>query len=98
MKVIGRQELSRCAQENREARPYLTAWLFEVEASQWQHVDEVRRLFPSVEVANDTQLWFLLCQQRYRIEAQVSYGLGILLVQRVTIMAKALILFDGEVN
>ncbi len=96
MKIIGRQKLWACAQVHPEACQALSAWLREVEVARWVRVEEVQRRFPMVEVMGG-QMFFWLCQRRYRIEARLSYGTQILSVEGVAKMSETLGLFDEEV-
>ncbi len=81
MKLVGRQVLNDFAKSHAEIRPALNAWICEVEEAEWAAPTDIKARFPSASFLSDNRVMFNIKGNKYRIEARISYEVGVVLAK-----------------
>ena len=73
MRLAGRPVLEAFVLRHAEARPWISAWLEEIEASSWDTSHELKDRYPSASILADRIVIFNVKGNKFRLETRVSY-------------------------
>ncbi len=80
MKLAGRPVLTAFTAKHADARPWIQAWVREVEEATWATPRELKARYPSASLLPDSIVIFNVKGTTYRLESRVSFELGVVLV------------------
>ena len=83
MKVVGRDILSRFAQQHADVRTQVNAWLGEVLEAEWSTPADVKGRYPSASFLADNQVVFNLKGNNYRLLVKILYRRSTVLIKRI---------------
>ncbi len=83
MTLLGKKKLSEFARHHASAQPAIRAWVAEVEGSQWRTPQDVKNRYPSVSILPDNYFIFNIKGGQYRLEVQMAFNTGVVLVKRI---------------
>lgn len=83
MNVLGKKKLFEFGERHAAALQAIEAWLAEAEAEQWQSPKDIKERYPSASILPDNHVIFNIKGSRYRLEVQVAYNTGVILVKRI---------------
>jgi len=87
MRIIKCSTLRRFWQVHQESEASLRTWIGQTKAAQWMSFPDVRRTFPSADIAKvasgRTIVVFNIAHNRYRLIASVHYNRGIVFTLRI---------------
>lgn len=72
MRIYNRKTLRDYKSKYPDAASALSAWQKTVESAAWQHLMEVRKVYPSVDAAGNFTI-FDICGNKYRLIAAIDY-------------------------
>ena len=80
MKVVGRQRLKIFCARHADARPWLEAWLADLESVVLANPSELKARFSSASFLAGNTVVFNVEGNRYRLETTVAYRSGVIVV------------------
>jgi mRNA interferase HigB len=80
MKLVGRNRLDEFCGTHPDARLWIENWIADVEAAAWMSPHQLRGTYPSASFLGGGLTIFNVKGNRYRLEATVAYGTGIVVV------------------
>jgi mRNA interferase HigB len=83
MKVVGRDKLSKFAQQHVDVRTQVNAWLGEVLEAEWATPTDVKSRYPSASFLADNQVVFNLKGNNYRLLVKILYRRSTVLIKRI---------------
>jgi mRNA interferase HigB len=84
MILLGKRTLAEFAMSHAEAKPAIESWVAEVEAARWQKPQDIRDRFGrTVSFLADNRVIFDLKGNKFRLEVQIAYQIGIVTVKRI---------------
>ena len=83
MRLVGRQLLDDFAGQHAEIRGPLSAWIAEVEETEWQGPADIKARFPSASFLGDNRVVFNVKGNKFRVETKVSYDILVVLALRI---------------
>lgn len=81
MVIVGREKLDEFCGAHADARLWVANWIANVEAVHWRTPHNVRDSYASVSFLSDSILIFNVKGNHYRLEVQVAYKTGIVVVR-----------------
>jgi mRNA interferase HigB len=81
MRILGLPLLQQFKQSHADARGPLDAWQVEVERSEWQTSQDIKRRFGSADFLANNRVIFNVKGNRYRLVVQVRYRGGLVFVE-----------------
>ena len=81
MRIVGRDELDELSRAHADARPWIANWIADAEAAQWQRPQDIKGSYASASFLPDNLVIFDVKGNRYRLEVQVAYKTGIVVVR-----------------
>lgn len=82
MQLVGRQKLAAFAKKHADVRPWVAAWVAEVEAARWTSPMDICDRYASASIINDQIVILNVKGNQYRLEIHVSYASQIVSVIR----------------
>lgn len=82
MRLVGREKLQEFQRRHADVRPWISAWLVEVEAAGWRSPQELKERYPSASIINDQVVVFNVKGNSYRMEVRISYQAQVVSVGR----------------
>jgi mRNA interferase HigB len=82
MRIVGRDKLDEFAKAHADARAWIENWIAECEAARWPRPKEIKDRYASASFLPDNVVIFNVKGNRYRLEVQVAYNTGVLVVRR----------------
>ena len=73
MRVLGRDKLTEFVRVHRDAEPWISAWLHEVEKEAWKQPYDLRRRYSTASLLGQGRVVFNVRGNRYRLIVQVRY-------------------------
>ncbi|HEY3452543.1 MAG TPA: type II toxin-antitoxin system HigB family toxin [Myxococcales bacterium] len=74
--------LTTFCKEHGDARAPIEAWVAEVQHAQWKGPNDVKAVYPSASILANSIFIFNIKGNRYRLETQIAFGTGVVLLKR----------------
>jgi mRNA interferase HigB len=81
MRVVGRNKLDVFCSTHADARSWLANWIADAESAYWLRPDEIKRTYASASFLASSVVIFNVKGNRYRLEVQVAYKTGVVVVR-----------------
>lgn len=81
MRIVGRDGLDEFCRAHADARSWIANWLADAEAAQWRTSQDIKRSYASASFLPENLVIFNVKGNRYRLEVQVAYRTGIVVVR-----------------
>jgi len=81
MRLIGRERLDEFTQTHADARAWIETWIADVEAVRWSAPQDIKESYASASFLTDRIVIFNVKGNRYRLEVQVAYNTGVVVVR-----------------
>ena len=81
MRIVGRDKLDEFVGAHADARSWIENWLANVEAEQWKTSQDIKRSYASASFLADNVVILNVKGNRYRLEVQIAYKTGIVVVR-----------------
>lgn len=81
MRIVGRDKLDEFAGAHADARSWIEHWIAETEPARWRTPQDIKALYASASFLADNQVILNVRGNRYRMELQVAYNSGIVIVR-----------------
>ena len=83
MNLVGRKQLLEFVRKHADARNWIATWLAETKAANWRTSKDIKARYRSASFLAENVVIFNVKGNRYRLEVQVSYGLGVVMVRHI---------------
>ena len=83
MVIVGRDKLDEFCGAHADARPWIANWIADVEARRWQKAQDIKDSYASASFLSDDVVIFNVKGNHYRLEVQVAYKTGIVVIRWV---------------
>lgn len=83
MRIVGRDKLDEFVGAHADARSWIENWLADAEAARWQTPQDLKRSYASASFLADNVVIFNVKGNRYRLEVQIAYKTGVVVVRWV---------------
>jgi mRNA interferase HigB len=81
MRLIGREKLDEFTKAHADARAWIENWIADVEAALWRTPQDIKSSYASASFLADRIVIFNVKGKRYRLEVQVAYNTGVVVVK-----------------
>ena len=81
MRLVGRNRLDELIKTHADARAWIENWIADVEAEQWRTPQDIKERYASASFLADRVVIFNVKGNRYRLEVQVAYNTGVVVVR-----------------
>ena len=81
MRLVGRNTLDVFIRAHADARAWTENWIADIEAAQWRTPQDIRNSYASASFLADRIVIFNVKGNRYRLEVQVAYNTGVVIVK-----------------
>lgn len=81
MRLVGRDALDELTNAHADARAWIENWIADVEAAQWRTPQDIRDSYASASFLANRIVIFNVKGNRYRLEVQVAYNTGVVVVK-----------------
>ena len=81
MRLVGREKLDEFSGAHADARPWIANWIADTEAERWQTPQDIKRSYASASFLADKVVIFNVKGNSYRLEVQVAYKTGTVVVR-----------------
>jgi mRNA interferase HigB len=81
MFLAGREVLERFTRVHADARAWIENWIALVEMARWRSSQEIKARYASASFLADRVVIFNVKGNRYRLEVQVAYNTGVVVVK-----------------
>lgn len=81
MRIVGRDKLDDFAGAHADARAWIANWIADVEGARWQTPRDIKRSYTSASFLSNNLVIFNVKGNRYRLEVQVAYKTGVIVVR-----------------
>ncbi|MDP3049236.1 MAG: type II toxin-antitoxin system HigB family toxin [Thermodesulfovibrionales bacterium] len=81
MVLLGREKLEQFTQKHTNARNWIQTWLAEVENVKWQGPQDIKKRYAKASFLADNVVIFDVKGSAYRLEVQVAYNTGKVIVK-----------------
>lgn len=81
MRLVGRDTLDEFTNAHDDARAWIENWIADVEAAQWRTPQDIRDSYASASFLANRIVIFNVKGNRYRLEVQVAYNTGVVVVK-----------------
>jgi len=82
VRLGGREHLDKLAKAHADVRGQIAAWVAEIEDAAWRTQQDVTARFPSASFLKERVAVFNIKGNKYRVEAQISFKIGVVRVLR----------------
>ena len=83
MRVIGKKVISDFILKHPDSTKWLQAWLAEARSCEWQCPKDIKEQYNSASFLEDNMVVFNVKGNNYRMEVNVTYNTGIVLINRI---------------
>jgi mRNA interferase HigB len=83
MLLAGREVLERFTRDHADARAWIENWIALVEMERWRSPQDIKARYAAASVLADRVVVFNVKGNRYRLEVQVAYNTGVVVVKWV---------------
>ncbi len=81
MRIVGRDKLDEFAGNHADARSWIENWIAATEAARWIAPQSIKDSYASASFLADRLVIFNVKGNRYRLEVQVAYSAGLVVVR-----------------
>lgn len=81
MRLVGRNILNEFMNAHADARVWIGNWIADTEAAQWQTPQDIKDSYASASLLADRMVIFNVKGNRYRLQVQVAYNTGVVIVK-----------------
>ena len=81
MRLVGREQLDEFTKAHADARAWIENWIADVEAVRWSTPQDIKESYASASFLADRIMIFNVKGNRYRLEVQVAYHTGVVVVR-----------------
>ena len=81
MRIVGRDKLDEFAGDHADARSWIENWIAATEAARWLTPQSIKDSYASASFLPDRVVIFNVKGNHYRIEVQVGYNAGLVVVK-----------------
>jgi mRNA interferase HigB len=81
MRLVGREQLDEITKAHADVRAWIENWIADVEAVRWRTPQDIKESYASASFLADGIVIFNVRGNRYRLEAQVAYNTGVVVVR-----------------
>lgn len=81
MRIVGRDKLDEFSSAHADARTWVANWIADAEAAQWRTPQDIRRGYATASFLEHSVVIFNVKGNRYRLEVQVAYNTGVVVVR-----------------
>ncbi len=81
MRIVGRNKLDDFAGAHADARSWIENWIADTEAARWRAPQDIKNLYSSASFLAGNVVIFNVKGNRYRLEVQVAYNTGVVVVR-----------------
>mgnify|MGYP001582925213 FL=1 len=81
MLLVGRDRLDEFTKAHADARAWIENWIANVEAARWRAPQDIKGSYASASILADRVVIFNVKGNRYRLETQVAYNTGVVVVR-----------------
>ena len=81
MRLVGRETLDEFTNAHADARAWIENWIADVEAARWRTPQEIKESYASASFLASRVVIFNVKGNRYRLEVQVAYNTGVVVVK-----------------
>ena len=81
MLLVGRDRLDEFIKAHADARAWIENWINDVEAARWRTPQDIKSSYASVSILANRIVIFNVKGNRYRLEVQVAYNTGVVVVK-----------------
>ena len=83
MRLVGRDKLDEFCGAHADARSWIANWIADAEMASWQGPQDIKHSYTSASFLPDNLVIFNVKGNHYRLEVQVAYGTGVVVVRWV---------------
>ena len=83
MRLVGRQKLDEFRGAHADARSWMANWIADTEVANWKGPQDIKRSYATASFLPDNLVIFNVKGNRYRLEVQVAYGTGVVVIRWV---------------
>lgn len=83
MLLVGRDALDEFTNAHADARAWIENWIADTEAARWRTPQDIKVSYASASFLADRVVIFNVKGNHYRLEVQVAYNAGVLIVKWV---------------
>lgn len=80
MRLVGRNTLDEFIRAHADARAWTENWIADTEAAQWRTPQDIKNSYASASFLANRIIIFNVKGNRYRLEVQVAYNTGVVIV------------------
>jgi len=81
MRLVGRDLLDEFGSDHADARSWIANWIADAEAARWRTPQDVKLSYASASFLPGNFVIFNVKGNRYRLETQIAYSVGVVAVQ-----------------
>jgi len=81
MRIVGRDKLDEFVSTHADTRQWIENWIAETEAVRWSSSMGIKRRYASASFLANNVVIFNVKGSRYRLEVQVAYNTGIVVIR-----------------
>lgn len=81
MRLVGRDTLDEFTNVHADARAWIESWIADIEAARWRTPQDIRNSYASASFLANRIVIFNVKGNRYRLEVQVAYNTGVVVVK-----------------
>ena len=81
MLLVGRDRLDEFTKAHADARAWIENWIADVGAARWHSPQDIKGSYASASFLADRVVIFNVKGNRYRLEVQVAYNTGVVVVR-----------------
>jgi mRNA interferase HigB len=81
MRVVGRETLVHFRDQHADVRDWIDNWLADVESAQWRTPQDIKRTYSTASFLSANLVIFNVKGNNYRLEVQVAYQTGIVVIR-----------------
>lgn len=81
MRIVGRDKLDDFGGAHADARPWIENWIADTEVARWRTPQDIKSRYASASFLAGNVVIFNVKGNRYRLEVQVAYNTGVVVVR-----------------
>lgn len=81
MRIVGRKKLDDFTGAHADARSWIENWIADTEAARWRTPQDIKGFYASTSFLAGNVVIFNVKGNRYRLEVQVAYNTGVVVVR-----------------
>ena len=81
MRLVGRNKLDEFCGAHADVRSWIANWIADAEVAGWKGPQDVKASYATASFLPDNLVVFNVKGNRYRLEVQVAYGIGVAVIR-----------------